>query len=152
MFPFNFTAMLDIILQFIFSYLILTTHFYKLQKCSLYLNVVILIIIIVFDAIDIAKFKLYETPIFLFFPFHLSFYTFVYVFGKKIIKDGYISIYLIIIMNGIIKFIINIVFSVIILIFERELFKAFNIYFRNPFHILLIIGKIISNFFTVLFT
>ena len=52
-FPFNFTAMLDIIFQFIFSYLILETHFYKLQKCSLYLNVGILAIFIILDSIDI---------------------------------------------------------------------------------------------------
>ena len=151
-FPFNFTAMLDIIFQFIFSYLILETHFYKLQKCSLYLNVGILAIFIILDSIDIYIFNLIECPIFFFIPFHLIFYCLCYIFGKKLLSYGYISIYLVIIMKGAIKFIINIVFSMIVLIFERELFKEFKIYFSEPKYILIMCAKIITNFFNELFT
>ena len=42
-FPFNYSVIFDIIIQFLFSYLILKIHFYKLQYFSLYLNVIICI-------------------------------------------------------------------------------------------------------------
>lgn len=151
-FRLNFTSILDIIFQFIFSYLILETHFYKLQKCSLYLNVGLLAIILILDIKDIINYDLIESPIFFFIPFHLIFYCLGYIFGKKLISYGYVTIYLIIIMKGAIKFIINLVFSIIVLIFERELFKEFLIYFSELKYILLMIGKIITNFFGVLFT
>ena len=150
MFPFSFCPILDIILQFIFSYLILKTHFYKLQKCTLYLNICILVIISIFDILDIHSLKLTDTPIYFFFPFHLIFYSLTYVFGKKIITYGYVSIYLIIIMKGVIKFIIIIVFSLSVFIFQKELFIAFGIYFKK-LYVLLIIAKIFSNFFSELF-
>ena len=152
LFRLNFTAMLDIILQFIFSYLILETHFYKLQKCSLYLNVGLLAIIIIFDILDIINNNLIKSPIFFFYPFHLIFYSLCYIFGKKLIAYGYISLYLIIIMKGAIKFIINIVFSILLLIFERELFNEFKIYFSETKYIILMCAKIITNFSGVLFT
>ena len=150
-FRLNFTSILDIIFQFIFSYLILETHFYKLQKCSLYLNIGLLAIILILDILDIKEFKLIKSPIFFFIPFHLVFFSLDYIFGKKLISYGYVTIYLIIIMKGAIKFIINLVFSISLLIFERDLFKNFALYFRETKYILLIIGKIITHFFGELF-
>ena len=150
-FPFNFSAILDIALQFIFSYLILKTHFYKLQTFCLSLNIAVLVIILILDCIDFINFKLYERPIFIIYPFYLLFYCLKYVFGKQVILYGYISIYLIIILKGIIKLIIVIVFSLLILIFEIEMFKAFRMYFIKPEYVLLIFAKAIINFFSELF-
>ena len=62
---FNYTVILDIILQFIFSYLILRIYFYKLQHFSLYLNVVILIIILSLDLIDILKYQIVDGNIYI---------------------------------------------------------------------------------------
>ena len=67
LFPFNYTVIFDIILQFVCSYLILRIHFYKLQHFSLYLNVVILIIILALDLVDILIFKNPKWHIFNFF-------------------------------------------------------------------------------------
>ena len=120
-YPFSFTAIFDIILQFVFSYLILRIHFYKLQRFSLYLNIAILIIILIFD------------------------------YGKKLILYAYISIYKLLIMKGIIKLFYNAIFSLIVLIVKKGIFIIFKVYFSELKYILLIIGKIIANFFNELF-
>jgi len=94
LFPFNYTVIFDIILQFVCSYLILRIHFYKLQHFSLYLNVVILIIILALDLVDILIFKNPKWHIYLFYPIYLIFFCLEYVYGKRVILFGYISIYI----------------------------------------------------------
>ena len=63
--PFNHTVIFDMIIQFIFSYLILGIHFYKLQRFSLYLNVVIFVIILALDLVDILQFKIIKGYIYI---------------------------------------------------------------------------------------
>ena len=150
-YPFSFTAMFDTILQFVFSYLILRIHFYKLQRFSLYLNIAILIIILIFDCIDIIKYEVIKGRIYVIFPFYLIFYCLKYVYGKKLILYAYISIYKLLIMKGIIKLFYNAIFSLIVLIVKKGIFIIFKVYFSELKYILLIIGKIIANFFNELF-
>ena len=150
LFPFNYTVIFDIILQFVCSYLILRIHFYKLQHFSLYLNVVILIIILALDLVDILIFKNPKWHIYLFYPIYLIFFCLEYVYGKRVILFGYISIYISIIIKGIIKFIFVIVFSLFVFIFDKEILLNFFLYFKDTKRILLIIAKIITNFFTEL--
>ena len=150
-YPFSFTAMFDTILQFVFSYLILRIHFYKLQRFSLYLNIAILIIILIFDCIDIIKYEVIKGRIYVIFPFYLIFYCLEYVYGKKLILYAYISIYKLLIMKGIIKLFYNAIFSLIVLIVKKGIFIIFKVYFSELKYILLIIGKIIANFFNELF-
>ena len=126
-FPFNYISIFDIILQFIFSYLILKIHFYKLQHFSLYLNVIIFIFILSFDLLDILKYKISDGYIYIFYPFYIICYCLIHVFGKKVILYGYISIFILIIMKGVIKLIINIVFSVILLIVNKILLQQLYI-------------------------
>ena len=150
-YPFSFTAMFDTILQFVFSYLILRIHFYKLQRFSLYLNIAILIIILIFDCIDIIEYNVIKGRIYVIFPFYLIFYCLEYVYGKKLILYAYISIYKLLIMKGIIKLFYNAIFSLIVLIVKKGIFIIFKVYFSELKYILLIIGKIIANFFNELF-
>ena len=150
LFPFNYTVIFDIILQFVCSYLILRIHFYKLQHFSLYLNVVILIIILALDLVDILIFKNPKWHIYLFYPIYLIFFCLEYVYGKRVILFGYISIYISIIIKGVIKFIFVIVFSLFVFIFDKEILLNFFLYFKDTKRILLIIAKIITNFFTEL--
>ena len=150
-YPFSFTAMFDTILQFVFSYLILRIHFYKLQRFSLYLNIAILIIILIFDCIDIIENEVIKGRIYVIFPFYLIFYCLKYVYGKKLILYAYISIYKLLIMKGIIKLFYNAIFSLIVLIVKKGIFIIFKVYFSELKYILLIIGKIIANFFNELF-
>ena len=150
--PFNHTVIFDIILQFVCSYLVLGIHFYKLQHFSLYLNVGIFVIILVLDLIDILSDKIFEGYIYIIYPFYLTFYCLEYVFGKKVILFAYISVYILIIMKGIIKIILNLIFSIIVVIVKKDIFITFAQFFSRPKYILLIIGKIIINFFYGLFS
>ena len=150
LYPFNYTVIFDIILQFVCSYLILKIHFYKLQHFSLYLNVVILIIILALDLIDILKYKTPKGYMYLIYPLYLIFFCLEYVYGKKAILYGYISMYILIIIKGIIKLIIVIVFSVFVLIFGYNIFSIISLYFKETSKILLIVGKIITHFFSVI--
>ena len=149
--PFNHTVIFEIIIQFIFSYLILRIHFYKLQHFSLYLNVIIFIIILALDLVDILiKKNEIKGSIYLFLPFYLIFYCLKFVYGKKVILDGYISIYILILIKGVVKLIFVIIFSVIAFIINKKIFIIFGKYFSELRYILLIIGKIIGSFFRIL--
>ena len=150
-YPFNFTVIFDIILQFVFSYLILKIHFERLQHFSLYLNVIILVIILSLDLVDILKEHIIKNGlIYIVSPFYLTFFCLEYVYGKKVILYGFISIYLLIIIKGVVKLIFVIVFSIIVLIVKKQIFVLFASYFLKAKCVLLIIGKIITNFFNAL--
>ena len=149
--PFNCYVIFDILCQFVFSYLILKIHFYKLQYCSLYLNVAIFFIILIFDLLNIFLFKKIEGRMYIVYPFHIIFYCLTYVYGKKVILFGYSSVYLIIILKGVIKFFLNLLFSLIIGLVNHEIILALGVYFSKPLYIFLIISKIISSFFSDLF-
>ena len=149
--PFNCYVIFDILCQFVFSYLILKIHFYKLQYCSLYLNVAIFFLILTFDLLDIFLFRIIEGRMFIIYPFHVIFYCLTYVYGKKVILFGYASIYLIIILKGAIKILLNILFSLIIFLVKRNIFSTLRVYFKKPLKILLMISKIIACFFSDLF-
>jgi len=150
-YPFSFTAMFDTILQFVFSYLILKIHFLKLQRFSLFLNLGILIIILILDVIDIYINKILQGHIYVIYPFYLIFFCLEYVFGKKLILYGYISVYKLIIMKGFFKIFFNAIFSLIVFLVNKKIFIIFAVYFSELKYILLIIGKIIACFFIDLF-
>ena len=146
-FPFNYSVIFDIIIQFIFSYLILKIKFYKLQHFSLYLNVIILIIILALDLVDILT-KGIKAHILIFLPFYLIFFCLKFVYGKKVILYGYISIYILILIKGDFKLIFVVIFSLIALIIDKKIFIVFGNYFSKVKYILLIVGKIIGLFFS----
>ena len=151
LYPLSCITMFDIILQFTFSYLILRIHFYKLQRFSLYLNIANLIIIFIFDIIDLIKYKVTEGRIYVIYPFFFFFFCLEYVYGKKLILYAYISIYKLLIIKGIIKVVYNAIFSLIVLIVKKQIFIIFKVYFSELKYILIIIGKTILNFFYGLF-
>ena len=149
--PFNGYVILDIVMQFVSSYLILKIHFYKLQYCSLFLNVAIFLFILIFDLLDIFVSKTIEGRIYIIYPFYIISYCLGYVFGKKVILFGYMSIYLIIIFKGFIKIILVAIFSSIVLLVKIDIFVDLGKYFIGTKNIILIIAKIIANFFNDLF-
>ena len=148
---FSHTVIFDIILQFVCSYLILGIHFYKLQRFSLYLNVIIFVIILALDIIDIFTIEKFEGFKYIIYPFYLTFFCLEFVFGKKVVLFAYISVYILIIMKGVIKIIFNIIFSIVVVIVKSKIFIKFALFFSKPEYILLVIGKIIINFFYGLF-
>ena len=105
-YPFSFTAIFDIFLQFIFSFLLLNVHFYKLQFFSLFLNLGNFVIILIIDLCNYFLKDSCEPQLFILIPCHLLFYCLEYIYCKKVILYGYISIYLLMIIKGVIKLIL----------------------------------------------
>ena len=98
----------EIICQFICSFIILKIHFYKLQYFSLFLNLGIFIIILIFDIVKCLKTQASKIwRMYFFYLFNIIFYSIEYSLGKKIFLYGYISIYLLIIIKGYIYIFIN---------------------------------------------
>ena len=151
LYPFSFTVIFGIVLQFICSYLLLKGNFYKLQYFSLFLNFSIYVIILIIDLCNFFLCDSFEKQMFILYPCHLLFYCLEYIYGKKVILYGYISIYLLMIIKGAIKLILLILFSTILLIIKNNYFEAIPFFFSNISNILLLIAYTIAEFFLNLF-
>ena len=154
-YPFSCVAPFEISFQFICSYFILKMHFYKLQYFSLFLNLGIFIIILIIDIVKLStqsKENSYDGKIFIFYLFNLIFYSVEYSIGKRILLYGFISIYLLIIINGVVVLILNLLFSLIIYLVNKKIFSVIGAFFTNKEFILLMFAKIFSSFFASLFT
>ena len=150
-YPFSCYAPFETVLQFICSYIILKIHFYKLQYFSLFLNLGIFIIILTIDLINILKFHSFEGKSYFFFGVNIIFYSIEYSFVKKMLLYGFISIYLFMIIKGAFLLILVLLFSLIMFFVKKEIFSRFLFFLTNMKYIMLIIAKIISNFFLNLF-
>ena len=151
LYPFSFTAIFDIVLQFVCSYYLLNVHFYKLQFFSLFLNFGIFIIILVIDLCNFFLHESFEPHLFLLRSLHLLFYCLEYIYGKKVILYGYISIYLFMIIKGFIKLILFILLTIILLIVKKEYLEVIPFLLTHTKYIILIIVYIILYFFLSLF-
>ena len=154
-YPFSCVAPFEISFQFICSYFILKMHFYKLQYFSLFLNLGIFIIILIIDIVKLStqtKENSYDGKIFIFYLFNLIFYSIEYSIGKRILLYGFISIYLLIIINGVVVLILNLLFSLITYLVNKKIFSVIGAFFTNKEFILLMVAKIFSSFFASLFT
>ena len=149
---FSFTVIFDIVLQFVCSYLLLKGNFYKLQFFSLFLNFGIYVIILIIDLCNYFLVKdSFERKMFILFPLYLLFYCLESIYGKKVILYGYISIYLLIVIKGVIKLILLILLSIILVIVNRDYFEAIPFFFTHTKYILLVISYVILHFFFKLF-
>ena len=88
---------------------------------------------------------------FILFPFHLLFYCLESIYGKKVILYAYISIYLLIVLKGVIKLILLILLSIILLIVNKDYFEAIPFFFTHAKYIILVISYTILHFFFKLF-
>ena len=156
LYHFSCIAPFEISFQFICSYFILKMHFYKLQYFSLILNLGIFIIILI---IDIIKFSIqtetepnsYDGKVFIFYLLNAIFYSIEFSLGKKILLEGFISLYLLIIIKGFVVLILNLLFSFITLLVNKNIFSIIGFYFTDKKLILLMLAKIFSYFFANLF-
>ena len=119
---FNFFGPLNNIFQFVSSYLILKTHLCKLKYFSLFLNLALFIVIFIFDLINIIKLDEKERYAYLIYPLNYLFLDVEYSLVKKVILNGYVSIYLLIVMRGFFKIILVIIFSSLMYVFNKENF------------------------------
>ena len=150
-YTFNCGIPFSIALQFICSYFILKVHFYKLQYFSLFLNLGIFIIILIIDLINILEHNAFDGKIYFFYAVSFIFYSIEYSFGKKILIYGFVSMYLLIIIKGVIGLILVILFSLITLFVKIDIFSRIGFFFTEKKYIWLIIAKIFSDFFVTLF-
>ena len=142
----------EIVFQFVCSYFILKTHFYKLQYFSLFLNLGIFIIILIIDIVNIVKNNSFDAKIFYFYTLNIISYSIEYSLGKIIILYGFISIYFLIIIRGCIVLILSILFSLIFFFVKKDVASKIILILKNRAYILSIILKIFSSFFKSLFS
>ena len=141
----------EIILQFIVSYFILKTVFYKLQYFSLFLNLGIFVIILIIDIINIKIYNSFDPKLFLYYALTIAFYSVEYALIKKILLDSFLSIYLIMIFKGLCLLFIVSIFTLIMFLIKHESLPKLKFYFTHPRYIALSTAKIFSNFLASLF-
>ena len=144
---FNSITPLNIIFQFVSSYLILKIYFYKLQYFSLILNIIVFIIILIFDLIIIFYYSKFDGYAYIFFSFSLFFLSVEYSLGKKVILYGFISIYFLFMMRGLIKLALTAILTVIYFYTNKTHLINLSIWLRSIDLILLNISNIIVTFF-----
>ena len=148
---FNCFCPLNNIFQFISSYLILKMHFYKLQYFSLFLSIGLFIIILIFDIITINNDETIDGYVYLFYPLNYLSFAVEYSFGKKVILYGYISIYLLLVIRGLIKVIFVSIFSLFLYVFYEENFFKNVSYCLQGIRIFYFLLNIIIYFFESIF-
>ena len=148
---FNCFCPLNNIFQFISSYLILKMHFNKLQYFSLFLSIGLFIIILIFDIITINNDETIDGYIYLFYPLNYLSFAVEYCFGKKVILYGYISIYLLLVIRGLIKVIFVSIFSLFLYVFYEENFFKNVSYCLQGIRIFYFLLNIIIYFFESIF-
>ena len=145
------TVAFSVIIQFILSYFLLKIHFYKLQKFTLITNIIIFFILLTFDLINILAYQSFSGEAYGFFLLLYLFYAFEYTFVKKAFLEGFLSPYNLLILRGIFKTFIALLFSIIVLIIDKKIFIYMSFFFSNNIYILGLIGSLICKFFSDLF-
>ena len=143
----NSSVVFDIILQFSLSYVILKMHFYKLQYFTIILNVIIFIIMLIFDLINIYVYESFRGIIFLIYFFDLMFYAFQNSYGKKAFLYGFISPYDLLIREGLYEILLALIFSVVIIFTKNDIFSVMSFFFSKSKYILYLLGHFFAKFF-----
>ena len=148
---FDCTVPCNIIFQFVASFLILKMHFHKLHIFSLCLNLFIFIVLLIFDLIIIFNYELLHGLIYIFFPLTLLCLSIEYSLGKKVILISFISIYFLLLLRGIFKAIITILYSLIVYFINKDVLKRIYNCLDSKEKILFSVGNIFIQFFENIF-
>jgi hypothetical protein len=154
LFSFSCLVPFEITLQFVFSYLILKIHFYKLQYLSLFVNLGIFVIILIFDIIEIIYFRIGSIGgyVLLFYAFNIIFGSLEFSFVKKILIDGFLSVYLLMLIKGVMVLIFVIIFSIILFFVKGgDIFTKVLFFLKEVKFIFITIANIFCNFLEHLF-
>ena len=150
-FTFSCTIPFEICFQFICSYFILKTHFYKLQYFSLFLNLVIFIILLILDIILSFEHELVDGKFYIFILASIIFYSIEYSYGKKLLLYGFISVYLLLLLRGVFKLVLVVLLSIFLVMFKRDVFSGIKYFITGPKYALLVVSNIVGKFFLSLF-
>ena len=151
LYSFSCVVPFEIVLQFVCSYFILKIHFYKLQYFSLFLNLGLFIIILIIDIFNVITEESFDGKVFYFLFLNIIIYSIEYSLGKRILLNGFISIYLLILIKGCISFILSLLFTLIVYLVDKESFSNFGNFFTEPKYIGLIIINIFCYCFVSIF-
>ena len=142
-FTFSCTIPFEICFQFICSYFILKTHFYKLQYFSLFLNLVIFIILLILDIILSFEHELVDGKFYIFILASIIFYSIEYSYGKKLLLYGFTSVYLLLLLRGVFKLVLVVLLSIFLVIFKRDVFSGIKYFITGPKYALLVVSNIV---------
>ena len=140
-----------IILLFIFSYFILRMHCYRLHYFTLFLSVIIFIIILTFDLLNIFYYDSADGKPYIISAVFKAFEILEYSYGKKLLLYGFVSPYYLLIMKGFYEIFMLLIFSIIVLIVDKNIFVEMAEFFIDIKSIILLISKMIVYFFKELF-
>ena len=139
-----------IIIQYALSYFTLKMNFYKIHYFSFILNSVIFIILIILDILDIIA-NVYRIKYYFFYLLILTFDSYEYCLGKKLLTSGFITPYNLLLIKAIFNFGIILIFSIIILIIDKNIFIGIGFYFTEIESIFMKISNIFIIFLKNLF-
>ena len=145
------TVAFSVVIQFILSYLILKIHFYKLQKFTLIINIIIFFIMLIFDLINIIVYKAFDGEIYGVYFLIMIFRSLEYTFVKKAFLDGFLTPYNLLIFRGIYMVFLSLLFSGIVFFIDKRIFIYMPYFFSDAIYILRLIGFLIFHFFHNLF-
>ena len=146
---FNSITLINIFAILIFNYIFLHERFYRHHCFALMINIICLLILTIFDIIDITKKKeIWKSII------HISikiisniFYSYTNVFSKIIFQNDYLTPYSLLLYKALFELVYLLIFSIIFIIIDKAIFIMFIEIFKNITKIVLMIVLIFISFF-----
>ena len=149
---FNSITLISIFAILLFNYIFLDATFYRHHCFALMINIICLLILTIFDIIDITKEKEIWMSI-----IHISIkiicniiYSYINVFSKIIFLYDYLTPYSLLLYKAIFESVYLLIFSIIFIFIkvkDKPIFVMFGGIFDNTTRISLMIGLILISFF-----
>ena len=117
----------------------------------MFLNLGIFIIILTIDILNISLKNSFDGKMYILYAFCIIFYFVEYTYIKKFLLYGYISIYILMIIKGLLFLFLVLLFSLIMFLAKKEVFIDIGYLFTESKYIWLMIGSIFVKFFLGLF-
>ena len=113
----------------------------------MFLNLGIFIIILTIDILNISLKNSFDGKMYILYAFCIIFYFVEYTYIKKFLLYGYISIYILMIIKGLLFLFLVLLFSLIMFLAKKEVFLDIGYLFTESKYIWLMIGSIFVKFF-----
>ena len=149
---FNSITLINIFAILIFNYIFLHERFYRHHCFALMINIICLLILTIFDIIDITKKKEIQMTI-----IHISIkiisniiYSYINVFSKIIFQNDYLTPYSLLLYKALFELVYLLIFSIIFIFIkvkDEPIFVMFGGIFDNTTRISLMIVLILISFF-----
>jgi len=156
-FNLNFLLIINIVSQYISSFIILHSRFYRHHYLSLFINLIFLIILVIKDIIDINKIDSIPMAKFLYILSRILvtvFFSIEDALAKIVLTYNSVSTYNFLLCRGIFVCFLGILFSIVFIFVDLPdeknenscVFTRFWKLYENKLYILLYIGMLVMNF------